>query len=157
MTLYSLFRFHEYRLVDTLDHEFGDDLDALDAARNLSDEHTIEVYSASRFVARVKQGDEPIHVKDGNRRDSGQPVRNDALREEQARAELIVTEARDRVATATDLMRERQRLSDMTIGQTWEACRQSKTVIEQSRKALARLDKKGVSSWDPLAPKPSRR
>ena len=157
MTLYSLFRFHESRLVDTLDHEFGDDLDALDAARNLSDEHTIEVYSASRFVARVKQGDEPIHVDDGNRRDTGQQVRNDALREGQARAELIVAEARGRVATATDLMRERQRECDMTMDQSWEACRQSKKVIEQSHEALARLKKSGPSFWDPAAPTPDRR
>jgi hypothetical protein len=64
MSLYSLFRFRASKLVDRLDREFADDLDALDAAQALCNEHTIEVYDANRFVARVKQGHELINVRD---------------------------------------------------------------------------------------------
>jgi hypothetical protein len=45
-------------------HELPDDLAALDAARALCQEHTIEVYEADRLVARVKQGDEPPAMSD---------------------------------------------------------------------------------------------
>jgi hypothetical protein len=62
--LYSLFRFRASELVDRLDREYADDLDALDAAQELCNEHTVEVYDANRFVARVKQGHELINVRD---------------------------------------------------------------------------------------------
>ena len=64
MRLYSLFRFRSSELFDRLDREYADDLDALDAAQELCNEHTVEVYDANRFVARVKQGHELINVRD---------------------------------------------------------------------------------------------
>ena len=159
MALYFLFRFHESELVDSLDREFADDLDALDGASALSNEHTIEVYHANRFVARVKQGDEPLHVKDGPGpgRKAARPARSAAVTEGLLRAEQIVTEARSRVETAGALTQERRRQSDVTMGQSWEACRHSKKIIEHSNKTLARLSEKGSSSWEPKAPGRGRR
>ena len=46
--------------------ECRDDLDALDAAYALARERTVEVYEATRFVARVKKGNEPPSVRDSH-------------------------------------------------------------------------------------------
>lgn len=64
MALYKLFLFRDGELVGEIQRHCGDDLDALDAARALCRDHVIEVYSELRFVARVKQGDKPLTVKD---------------------------------------------------------------------------------------------
>src|SRR5262245_42042637 len=79
VALYSLYRFCASELVDTLDRDYIDDLDALDAARSLCKEHTVEVYDATRFVARVNKGDAPVGVHDGP---SSQPQQlvDDAMR-----------------------------------------------------------------------------
>lgn len=64
MALYKLFLFRDNELVGEIKRHCADDLDALDAARALCRDHMIEVYSELRFVARMKQHDEPLTVKD---------------------------------------------------------------------------------------------
>lgn len=151
MALYILFRFHDSVLIDTLDREFDDDLDALDGASALCGEHTIEVYDAGRFVARIKRGDEPLHVQDGPRREA-------AVTGERSHTEQVVTEARSRVETASQLTQERQRQSAVTLSQSSDVCRHSRKIIQQSNETLTRLNDKGSSIWVPDASrkKPTR-
>jgi hypothetical protein len=70
MTAYRFFLFDVLQLVRELERPYADDLDALDAARDLSSGFTVEVYDAERFVARVNIGDEPMGVGDRIRRDA---------------------------------------------------------------------------------------
>jgi hypothetical protein len=51
-------------LIYKADHEFVDDLDALDVAQRLSKDFDIEVISGDRFVARVKRGDRALNAAD---------------------------------------------------------------------------------------------
>jgi VCBS repeat-containing protein len=46
------------------DHQFEDDLDALDAARLLSDLFSIEIWDGARLIAHVKKGNEPLNAQD---------------------------------------------------------------------------------------------
>jgi hypothetical protein len=64
MALYKLFLFRDGEVVGEVKRHCGDDLDALDAARALCRDHLVEVYSELRLVARVKQGDAALSVKD---------------------------------------------------------------------------------------------
>ena len=57
MALYKFFLFRDGEVVGQVERHCGDDLDALDAARGLSRDHVIEVYSELRFVARLKEHD----------------------------------------------------------------------------------------------------
>jgi hypothetical protein len=55
----------DYRIIaPPEDHECGDDLDALDRAKQLANGHAIDVWLGTRFVARVKPGDAPLTVDD---------------------------------------------------------------------------------------------
>jgi hypothetical protein len=64
MALYTLFLFRDGELVAEFEPRCGDDLDALAAARAFSMDYAVEVYSESRFVARVRQDDELPNVND---------------------------------------------------------------------------------------------
>ena len=46
------------------DHQFSDDLDALDAARLLSGDFSIEIWEGTKLVAQVKKGNEPLNAQD---------------------------------------------------------------------------------------------
>ena len=61
------YRFHFHfngKVLYSAEHEFADDLEALDTARRLAREYEIEVLNGERFVARVKTGDQPLNVRD---------------------------------------------------------------------------------------------
>jgi hypothetical protein len=64
----GVFYTFNYRLNDQLiyssDHEFADDLEALDVAQRLSKDFEIEVTSGARFVARVKLGNRVLDATD---------------------------------------------------------------------------------------------
>ena len=64
MTTYTLFLLQDGNPVKKIHVECGDDLDALDAARPLASNLTVEVYDAVRLVARVKKNDEAPNVHD---------------------------------------------------------------------------------------------
>ena len=64
MALYRLFLFRDGELVGEVKRHCADDLDALEAARALCDYHVVEVYCELRFIARVKQDDPPLRVRD---------------------------------------------------------------------------------------------
>jgi hypothetical protein len=64
MTLYSLFLFRNGKPAGKVSRHCADDLDALDAARRLCADHTVEVYCDNMLIARVKQGDQPPAVTD---------------------------------------------------------------------------------------------
>jgi hypothetical protein len=51
-------------VLHSAEHQFDDDLDALDEAARLSEDFEIEIVSGERFVARVKKGDEPLSARD---------------------------------------------------------------------------------------------
>jgi hypothetical protein len=51
-------------LIYKTEHEFADDLDALDVAQHLAKDFEIEVVSGDRFVARVKRGDKRLDATD---------------------------------------------------------------------------------------------
>jgi len=46
------------------DHQFKDDLDALDAARLLSEYFSIEIWDGAKLIAHVKKGNEPLNAQD---------------------------------------------------------------------------------------------
>ncbi len=46
------------------DHEFPDDLSALRAAEERSDDNEIEVWQMGRMVVRVKKGNEALYAGD---------------------------------------------------------------------------------------------
>ena len=46
------------------DHQFKDDLDALDAARLLSEYFSIEIWDGTKLIANVKKGNAPLNVQD---------------------------------------------------------------------------------------------
>jgi hypothetical protein len=54
----------ENHIVNHLEHSCRDDLDALDKARGLAINHSIEIWQAKRRVALVKRGDAPLHASD---------------------------------------------------------------------------------------------
>ena len=64
MVLYRFFFLRDGRPINQMVRDFADDLDALDAAREFCQDHVVEVYREMEFVARVKQGDAPLNVKD---------------------------------------------------------------------------------------------
>ena len=64
MALYKFFLFRDGEVVSQLERDCGDDLDALDAARSLSRNHVVEVYSELRFVARLKEHDAALNAMD---------------------------------------------------------------------------------------------
>ena len=64
MALYKLFLFRDGEVVGEVKRHCSDDLDALDAAREQCRDYVVEVYCELRLVARLKQGDEPLTVKD---------------------------------------------------------------------------------------------
>ena len=64
MAVYRLFFIRDGEPVGQITRHCSDDLDALDAARQMSRDYTVEVYAETRLVARVKQGDAPLSLKD---------------------------------------------------------------------------------------------
>ncbi len=54
----------ENHIVDHLVHKCSDDLDALDKARGLAINHSIEIWQAKRRVALVTRGDMPLNASD---------------------------------------------------------------------------------------------
>lgn len=52
--------------VSQVDHNFDDDLDALDSAVLHSATHEVEIWSGERRVALVKQGNAPSGVMDSS-------------------------------------------------------------------------------------------
>jgi len=65
VAVYKLFLLRDGDPVRKIQIECPDDLDALDAACALARDRTVEVHTGERFVARVKAGDEPPNLKDG--------------------------------------------------------------------------------------------
>jgi hypothetical protein len=63
MAWYELFLIRNGDLVDRLNHDFPEDLDALDMAQAFSRDYVVEVYEGIRLVARVKHGEEPLNMK----------------------------------------------------------------------------------------------
>lgn len=68
VALYKLFLLRDGDWSARSKRHCADDLDALEAARALCRDHVVEVYADARLVARVKQGDEPLTVKDARSR-----------------------------------------------------------------------------------------
>jgi len=64
LAAYCLLLFRDGELTRKEERHFADDLDALDAARRLSQDYAVEVYLDNIFVARVKLGDAPLDVGD---------------------------------------------------------------------------------------------
>jgi hypothetical protein len=58
------FRFHSGRNAVERDHQFRDDLDALDAAIGQCAQSDVEVWQAGKLIARVKKGNAPLTEKD---------------------------------------------------------------------------------------------
>ena len=64
MALYHLFQFRDGELIGKVTRHCASDLAALHAAEKLSQDQAIEVYEATRLVARAKQGKKPLSVAD---------------------------------------------------------------------------------------------
>jgi len=58
------FRFNSGRDAFEQDHQFRDDLDALDAAIGHSERSDVEVWHEGKLIARVKKGNAPLTEKD---------------------------------------------------------------------------------------------
>jgi hypothetical protein len=56
----------ENHIINHLEYLCGDDLDALDKARGLAINHSIEIWQAKRRVALVKRGDAPLDTGDSH-------------------------------------------------------------------------------------------
>ena len=64
MSIYRFRFFNEVGFLYETRHEHADDLDALDAAKLLSKNFSVEIWSDGRRVARVKPNDAPADVED---------------------------------------------------------------------------------------------
>ena len=137
MALYSLLRFQASHHVDTLEREYADDLDALDAARDLCTDHTIEIYDDKRFVARIKQADEPVNVGDC-------PPSYSAVTRR-------IEDAQKRVDVATAQTQQLVNQSALSMAQDWDARSNSVEAVRRSKTTLARVSKQPLSPWDPKA------
>ena len=58
------FRFRSGHNAFERDHQFRDDLDALDAAIGQSHNSDVEIWQAGKLIARVKKGNAPLTEKD---------------------------------------------------------------------------------------------
>ena len=52
-------------IVEAQEHSFRDDLTALDKARALCEQYSVEIFKENRRIARVKRGDAPLTERDG--------------------------------------------------------------------------------------------
>jgi hypothetical protein len=132
--LYSFSRFRSAELVDTFEGEYADDLAALDAARLLSTDHTVEVYENNRFVARIKRTNEPPTVRDGDH--NGQSLT------------LLITDADKRVDAAFAELQKMVSHSEVSVAKDWELRARSGEALHRSRDTLARLNGHGRSALD---------
>ena len=64
MAVYRLYLYRHGELAAKMNRHCADDMDALEAARGLCRDYSIEVYLEERLIARVKEGDEPLNVRD---------------------------------------------------------------------------------------------
>jgi len=58
------FRFRSGQAAFERDHQFRDDLDALDAAIGQSDTSDVEIWHEGKLIARVKKGNAPLTERD---------------------------------------------------------------------------------------------
>ena len=66
MATYKLFLMRGGGPVGQQERECHDDLEALEAARDLCGDHAVEVWQGERLIARVKHRDEPLNVRDAH-------------------------------------------------------------------------------------------
>jgi hypothetical protein len=66
MGSYKLFLWRDGELTGSLTRDYADDLDAVDAAYDLSHNHAVEIFDGARHVAQVKQGSEPLPGNDSS-------------------------------------------------------------------------------------------
>ena len=64
LVLIYRFRFRSGQSAIERDHQFRDDLDALDAAIVQSDTSDVEIWQAGKLIERVKKGNAPLTEKD---------------------------------------------------------------------------------------------
>ena len=66
MPTYKMFLMRDGAPASQQERECRDDLDALEAARDLCAEHAVEVWQDNRLIARVKRNDEALTVLDAH-------------------------------------------------------------------------------------------
>lgn len=64
MSLYRFLFFTEVGFLYETSHDYAEDLDALDAAKVVAKNFSIEIWTNGRRVARVKPDDAPADVRD---------------------------------------------------------------------------------------------
>ena len=136
MALYSFFHVHTSELVHTLDRDCAHDLDALDAARGLYEDHTIEVYDDARFVGRVQTHDEVLRVEDRS------PIHD----ERRHFFHFVVADAARAVESATECLIETVDRSRALVAQTSDSCSSSREALARSRAILRQLSKKAENN-----------
>lgn len=133
MALYSFFRLRESELVAPFNRNYREYLDALDAARGLCEDHTVEVCDENRFVARVKEDDGAPEVKDRPAGDRGRPQKSPPFVGDEQEATKAVNAS----------LRESIHRSDRSLAATSEAFSRSRNALDRSRALLDRINKKG--------------
>jgi hypothetical protein len=61
------YRFHFLKsgqVIGNASREFANDLDAVDKARKLATRFEIEIWHEDKWVARVNEGAEPLHIRE---------------------------------------------------------------------------------------------
>ena len=66
-----IFIFHhgeddDFAVITKVEHQFRDDLDALEAAQRLAEEFAVDVWSGETLVAQVKKGNEALSIEDSH-------------------------------------------------------------------------------------------